>query len=390
MESFTSLNTPVTALISIASGSYQEGPTYNVSLDGGHTFKEIEYICTYDCSPGYYNSGVNRAYLPFGAKNLLHLKFVSVPEDDHKYGFALEALQADGNLQNIPIPAEIQTLHAPALQVADNEPNNIFLSAVASTQQDINQLATWYSPDTGQTWQKLPDTMNYVLPTSYAPLTLLGVKNNRLYRLNLASADKSLTQIAPVNGGGASQYFSPTGHNLSNLFKSYWESHGGLAQFGYPRTEPLREVNPADGKIYTVQYFERNRFEYHPEFAGTPYEVELGLLGNQLTESRRAAGDGAFNHFDDMQYPGGTYFDATGHNLRNSFKTYWEQHGGLALYGYPISEEFNEVNPDDGQTYVVQYFERNRFEYHPENKGTQYEVELGLLGNTLLKQKGWL
>src|SRR5262249_29825445 len=33
---------------------------------------------------------------------------------------------------------------------------------------------------------------------------------------------------------------------------------------------------------------------------------------------------------------------------------------------------------------TVQYFERNRFEYHPENKGTQYEVLLGLLGT----QKG--
>ncbi len=43
---------------------------------------------------------------------------------------------------------------------------------------------------------------------------------------------------------------------------------------------------------------------------------------------------------------------------------------GLAQYGYPISEEFYEVNPADGQTYVVQYFERVRFEWHPDNIGT--------------------
>ena len=30
------------------------------------------------------------------------------------------------------------------------------------------------------------------------------------------------------------------------------------------------------------EYFERNRFEYHPEAAGTPYEVQLGLLGASL------------------------------------------------------------------------------------------------------------
>ena len=29
---------------------------------------------------------------------------------------------------------------------------------------------------------------------------------------------------------------------------------------------------------------------------------------------------------------------------------------------------------------MVQYFERNRIEYHPENQGTKYEFQLGLLG----------
>jgi glucose/arabinose dehydrogenase len=48
-----------------------------------------------------------------------------------------------------------------------------------------------------------------------------------------------------------------------------------------------------------------------------------------------------------------------------------------------LSEEFEEKNPTDGKTYIVQYFERNRFEYHPENKGTPYEVLLGLLGTQL-------
>jgi hypothetical protein len=40
-------------------------------------------------------------------------------------------------------------------------------------------------------------------------------------------------------------------------------------------------VNPADRKEYTVQYFERARFEWHPETRGTLYEVQLGLLGTQ-------------------------------------------------------------------------------------------------------------
>ncbi len=84
------------------------------------------------------------------------------------------------------------------------------------------------------------------------------------------------------------------------------------------------------------------------------------------------------------------WFRETGHTLSGIFRYYWSTRGGLAVYGYPISEAFMEVNPDDGKTYLVQYFERNRFEYHPELGGTQYEVLLGLLGNSLLREKGWV
>jgi hypothetical protein len=85
----------------------------------------------------------------------------------------------------------------------------------------------------------------------------------------------------------------------------------------------------------------------------------------------------------------GRYTSPTASTLRNAFKRHWLGTGGLAQYGYPISEEFYEVNPANGQTYVVQYFERARFEWHPEHTGTPYEVLLGLLGNQLLSEKSW-
>jgi hypothetical protein len=68
---------------------------------------------------------------------------------------------------------------------------------------------------------------------------------------------------------------------------------------------------------------------------------------------------------------------------------YLEQNGNLAIYGYPISEAFEEINRYDGQSYMVQDFERNRLEQHPELAGTRYEVLLGLLGNELLRARGW-
>jgi glucose/arabinose dehydrogenase len=181
-------------------------------------------------------------------------------------------------------------------------------------------------------------------------------------------------------------YFKETGYTLSDEhhFLSYWQQHGGLAQFGYPLTPEILEENPADQKTYIVQWFERNRFEYHPEFATTQpqYVVELGLLGKQQTIGREQ--EGAFRPFSDQHYVGGLYFAETGHNLRNSFRDYWIANGGLAIYGYPISEEFSELNPADNKTYVTQWFERAKFEYHPEFKGTPYEVELGLLGDQIV------
>lgn len=78
--------------------------------------------------------------------------------------------------------------------------------------------------------------------------------------------------------GGGRRFFPETGHSLGGRFLAYWDSHGGLAQFGLPLTEEVTEGG------LTVQWFERARFEYHPEYAGTPAEVELTQLGRQLWE----------------------------------------------------------------------------------------------------------
>jgi hypothetical protein len=74
------------------------------------------------------------------------------------------------------------------------------------------------------------------------------------------------------------------------------------------------------------------------------------------------------------------YFPETQHWVRGVFLKYWNEHGGLAQQGYPLTEEFSEVNKLNGTTYTVQYFERAIFEHHPENAGTPYEVLLSQLG----------
>jgi hypothetical protein len=73
--------------------------------------------------------------------------------------------------------------------------------------------------------------------------------------------------------------FKETGKTLGGKFRTYWEKNGGLAQQGYPVSNEFQERSTLDGKLYTVQYFERAVFELHPENAGTQYEVLLSQLG---------------------------------------------------------------------------------------------------------------
>ncbi|MBN1483097.1 MAG: beta-galactosidase [Chloroflexia bacterium] len=184
------------------------------------------------------------------------------------------------------------------------------------------------------------------------------------------------TPVAAVPGTERSRYFPETGFTVNGYFLDYWENHGGLYIYGYPITEEFYDVS-TNGQVYLTQYFERAIFEYHPENEGTPYVVLLRLLGNIVSEGRWFE-PAPEPHYDSA---GRLYFEHYGgHSLSGVFLYYWQNNGGLPVFGYPISEPFSEVSPTDGNTYLVQYFERNRFEYHPELAGTPYEVLLGLLG----------
>lgn len=75
------------------------------------------------------------------------------------------------------------------------------------------------------------------------------------------------------------------------------------------------------------------------------------------------------------------YFEETGHNLKGEFLDYWRRRRNGLFLGRPISDELRV----DGRQ--VQYFENARLELHPENWGTRYEVQLGLLGEELVPRE---
>ncbi len=190
-------------------------------------------------------------------------------------------------------------------------------------------------------------------------------------------------------GGPQSVYFPLTGHHLDNRFGflDYWRAHGQVMRFGYPLTEVIEEHGRP------VQYFERARMEYHAEFAGTSSSVLLGLLGRA-----RAGGE----EFPIGPAGPGRLFPETGYTVIGKFLQFWNKHGGLPVFGYPISESYVEPAPD-GQEMVVQWFERARLEYHPENvpaffqerakaNGAEmlmlYEVLMGQLGREVAVAHG--
>jgi hypothetical protein len=172
--------------------------------------------------------------------------------------------------------------------------------------------------------------------------------------------------------GGActGRLFPETGKCVNEPFLSYWIAHGGLAINGYPISNQFTETLE-DGKPYTVQYFERVRMELHPENQ-PPYDVLLGQFGRRIHPADPPV----------TAQPGARFFSETGHNLAGSFLAYWTANGGLPQFGYPISEEFVETL-EDGKPYTVQYFERARFEHHPENQ-PPYDVLLGQFGRRIL------
>ena len=166
---------------------------------------------------------------------------------------------------------------------------------------------------------------------------------------------------------GRSRYFPETGYTVIGGFLDFWEHRGGLDIFGYPISNEFREGN------FTVQYFQRARFEWHPENPPN-YRVQLGLLGQRVYGRI----DPPVTDWTTPWCRTQRYFHETGHVVSNAFLEFFDRHGGLDIFGYPISEATYEGNR------IVQYFQRARMEWHPENPDP-HKVQLGLLGNQVYR-----
>ncbi len=198
----------------------------------------------------------------------------------------------------------------------------------------------------------------------------------RRLALLLFAATLTLSAVAFVPSGeqaAAGERYCPPGvtYCAENAFLAFWKTNGNLEILGLPVSQPF-----VDDRGLIVQFYERAILEWHPENEAK-YQVLLTRLGADLLGNRPERTAAV------KPCPVGaadcTVVDTTNHSLRGVFLKYWQSNGGLAVFGFPLTEEFTERNAADGKDYIVQYFERNRFEYHPE-QDTRYQVLLGLLG----------
>ena len=207
--------------------------------------------------------------------------------------------------------------------------------------------------------------------------------------LTLIMLAAALLVAGPARGAQAQasqRCFSETGFCIDGRIREFWEQNGGLPVFGLPVTPQQQDT--IEGKTLQVQWFERNRLELHPENA-RPYDVLLGRLGaDRLAQQSRDP----FTFSKSGAQTGCRFFPETGHNVCGDILKAWHANGlefdakkgksegeNLALFGLPLSDAAIETL-SDGKQYTVQWFERARFELHPEN-AAPYNVLLGLLGN---------
>lgn len=178
---------------------------------------------------------------------------------------------------------------------------------------------------------------------------------------------------------------------VSGCIREFWEQNGGLSVFGLPITPQRGET--IQGSCYAVQWFQRNRLEFHPE-NNRPFHVLLGLLGSEAVAGRTEQTPGLPLPADLQgsceRVPGAQ------HEICGSFRNAWYASGldlngdgqpdrgsldaSTSLFGLPLTAPRTENL--QGSPYTVQWFERARFEWHPETNPPT--VLFGLLGNEAL------
>ena len=147
----------------------------------------------------------------------------------------------------------------------------------------------------------------------------------------------------------AGRFFPETGHSVSDAFlEKYTSIPNGEEIYGFPITGAFDDETSG----FLIQYFEKARFELHPE-APVDLLVQITHLGEFLYEAGEPIPE--LSNFSSCKT-----FPETPYKVCYNFLDFFEANGGVTQFGFPISGF--EIH--DG--WISQYFQRACFEWHPE------------------------
>lgn len=179
---------------------------------------------------------------------------------------------------------------------------------------------------------------------------MMNIRTRRFFWFLLVLLSLIVVSGTYAQSGGSAKYFPETGHWVENEFlEKYLSAEDPLRLYGYPITDAY--TDPQTGRL--VQYFEKTRFELYPNNP-PPLQVKTSTLGYYTYQPGMT-----LPAIPNM--PGCKYFPETGHRVCYAFLDFFNQYGALEQFGYPLSDF--EVH--DG--IIVQYFQKARMEWHPEN-----------------------
>ena len=395
-------------VVAVSRGGQDTPRTVIRSLDSGATWRTIpgepastndaRLFVNYESTTVYVaGSGANGMHLARLTDSSERLETVALPDAYRGLPYGLSALAA------------FRSSLVLAINVATNQ------STVISTQRGA---AGSYSAFEQGLRGGISD---FAYGTGVDEPALFAATNDGIYQrapgaaawVPLASQPRGCVEQAPVPPAGDPFapvprqpntndriYFAETQHTLSHEFKLFWEQHGGLPIFGYPLSEEFSERNVDLDRVFTTQYLERERFEFHPENAA-PYRVLLGRLGDELLKRQGRDWRLEDDRADPFPNTSCRQFDVGGEQRQvcGPFLQYWETHGlkidanpgtsyqeSLALFGLPLTGVRMETNTS-GDTVLTQWFERARFEWHPGNPAV-FKVLLGRLGDEIVRASG--
>ncbi len=158
------------------------------------------------------------------------------------------------------------------------------------------------------------------------------------------------------------EYFEETGHSVVGEFlEVYLRASNPVQLYGYPITDAFQDTTTDQ----IVQYFQKARFELH---TGSPagQRIQLSPLGEYLYQPGQTLPVPSNS-------PACRSWESGRFQVCYAFLEFFDSNGGEAQFGKPIS------NLELHEDIMTQYFQRARFEWHP-NRPAGQRVVLADLG----------